>query len=345
MSSQDAPATKSALRLLLVTNMYPVPGFPYYGMFVKEQVESLRERGVQVEVLFMNSLKSPLVYLWGALRLIWKVWFHSRRYDVIQAHHGFATVIARLQWQLPLVATIHEAVAIQKGLEPFVARFGVMYADLPVVVNTINYNEFRDKRAVIQSCGVDLKLFSFMHQSDARKRLGITGDEKVVVFAADPKRLHKRFDLATAAVEILKKKGMKVRLHPMGKLEREDMPVFMSACDALIMPSDYESGPLVVKEALAIGLPVVAVPVGDVPEACLNRKNAYVVPNTPEALAEGLEKALAVPDNERIRQVYRWFDHEYVVDQLYELLLCVAGKNPGKRIVRGNLDHAVESIH
>ena len=43
----------------------------------------------------------------------------------------------------------------------------------------------------------------------------------------------------------------------------DDMPYFMSACDALVFTSMQEGSPNAVKEALACNLPVVSVPVGD----------------------------------------------------------------------------------
>ena len=48
------------MRVLVVTNMYPQPGQPAFGVFVKDQVESLRSLGLEVDVLFMNGGRNKL---------------------------------------------------------------------------------------------------------------------------------------------------------------------------------------------------------------------------------------------------------------------------------------------
>src|SRR3989442_15067534 len=67
----------------------------------------------------------------------------------------------------------------------------------------------------------------------------------------------------------------------------------MNACDVLVFPSAQEGSPNTVKEALACNLPVVSVPVGDVPlrlrgiegcELCADER--------PETIAAALERVL-----------------------------------------------------
>jgi len=329
------------LRILLVTNMYPLPDLPYYGVFVQEQVDSLRKRGAKVEILFINGHRSRLAYLWGLLALIRKVWFGSWRYDLILAHHGYAALIARMQFHLPLVAMIHEAVATQKGLEPFFARFAVLYADLPIVVNQANYLAFGRRRALIQCCGVDLAKFRMQPQTESRANLGIAPNGKVVLFAADPTRRHKRYDLVKGAVSLLIAEGVDVNLQTFGNYSREVMPTVMNAADVLVMASDYESGPLVVKEAVAVGLPVVTVACGEVLEICRDNPTAFVVEQTAVGIAEGLRKALRIPLKERRPRAKAWFDHNHKIDELSAALQIVAGHKNGYNLVYGNSDRIV----
>ena len=43
------------MKVLHITNNYPTKNFPIFGIFVKEQIESLNAEGVSSEVFFMNT--------------------------------------------------------------------------------------------------------------------------------------------------------------------------------------------------------------------------------------------------------------------------------------------------
>ncbi|GAA4720008.1 hypothetical protein GCM10023216_05930 [Isoptericola chiayiensis] len=82
-----------------------------------------------------------------------------------------------------------------------------------------------------------------------------------------------------------------------------DVVTAFHASDALCLPSAYESFGLVYLEALAAGLPVVATPVGVVPEVVIPSTGRMVSP-APESVARGLTEVLELDPTE-VREATR----------------------------------------
>ena len=53
---------REKLKLLYITNMYPSPTRPRYGIFIYDQIQSLVEKGVDAEVWFIDSKSSSFAY-------------------------------------------------------------------------------------------------------------------------------------------------------------------------------------------------------------------------------------------------------------------------------------------
>src|SRR5205807_1513495 len=74
-------------------------------------------------------------------------------------------------------------------------------------------------------------------------------------FPADPARAVKRFDRARLAAG-------DVRLATLGATPPDEVPLWINAANAVLVPSDAEGFGLAVLEALACDVPVLATPVG-----------------------------------------------------------------------------------
>jgi glycosyltransferase involved in cell wall biosynthesis len=95
----------------------------------------------------------------------------------------------------------------------------------------------------------------------------------------------------------------------------------MSACDALLLTSYHEGSPTVVKEALACGLPIVSVDVGDVREQVHGVRGCLVVPRDPEQIAEALRSVFYL-DGRRLElsdTKLRSLDEARAVDKVVEV--------------------------
>ena len=169
---------------------------------------------------------------------------------------------------------------------------------------------------VIIGNGVDLDVFvtpTLEARHGLRHDLGLTDDDRAVVFVGhefDRKGLHPLMAaLATlppyvhlvvvggtpdmVAHERAGTSGMADRVHFVGRVA-DPLP-YLQAADVFALPSAYEAFPLVVLEALACGLPVVATPTGGIPDLIEDGVNGYVVPADPAALAQALLALAAAP--------------------------------------------------
>jgi len=276
------------MRVLFVVTAYPTPAFPGYGAYIEDEVNELRRRGVEVDVLFINGKESTWNYLWAFPRLWWRLL--TTRYDLIHAHYVLAGLVARLQPLLPVVMSYHGA----GEMWGWVGRLCQLLAptfDAVTVTSPEHYRQVGFAPAVTLPCGVDMHLFRPMDQGECRARLGLPADKKLVLFVAEL-RPEKRLDIAQAAVERLKAAGEPVELVIVTARPHEEIPVWMNACDVFVMTSEVEGSPVTLKEAMACNLPVVSVAVADVPALIGGVEGCFLCDRDPVDVAAKLKQSL-----------------------------------------------------
>ncbi|MEM2045969.1 MAG: glycosyltransferase [Candidatus Bathyarchaeia archaeon] len=117
---------------------------------------------------------------------------------------------------------------------------------------------------------------------------------------------------------------------------RRDIPELMNAADAYVLSSAWEGMPMVLLEAHASGLPVVATDVGGNREVVIDGVTGFLVPpKDPEALAQAMLRLIELPEEKRQRMteaarrhILANFSLDRVVDQweaLYRELLAKKG--------------------
>jgi teichuronic acid biosynthesis glycosyltransferase TuaC len=271
------------MKVLIVTHMYPTARNPENGTFVEQQVESLRREGIDMDVLHVDVTRSKWLYPWTFVPFQKRVL--TRRYDLVHAHYVFAGVVARSQFRSPMIVTHHGDEAFFTW-QAHLCRLLSRMVDKSIVVTEEIKKSIGLESSVVIPCGVDFDIFKPIDKRSAREQLGLPGDKKLVLFVGRYPEWRKRFDIVKDAVAQLKAKGMDLELIVAYKETYERVPVFMSACDVMVLPSEREGSPQVVKEAMACNLPVISVDVGDVPDILAGVKNCYVSPRDPASVAE-----------------------------------------------------------
>jgi glycosyltransferase involved in cell wall biosynthesis len=93
--------------------------------------------------------------------------------------------------------------------------------------------------------------------------------------------------------QLARELGIADRVHFLGR--RDDVAPIVRSCDVMVLPSRDEGLPLAILEALGCGRPVIATPVGGVPEAVTDEVGILVRPDDPEALAAALTSLFLDP--------------------------------------------------
>ena len=89
--------------------------------------------------------------------------------------------------------------------------------------------------------------------------------------------------------------GVASRVHFLGSVSHEVLPVLLSAADAMVLPSEREGLANAWIEALACGAPLVIPPVGGAPEVVDCPAAGRLAERTPAAIAEAMADLLSAP--------------------------------------------------
>jgi len=157
-----------------------------------------------------------------------------------------------------------------------------------------------------------------MPQEEARRRLGLPLDRRLVLFAGIV-RPEKRLDVIEAAVRILRDEDEDVELVVATGESHERIPLYMNACDVFALASDYEGSPVVIKEAMACNLPIVSVDVGDVAQVIAGTEGCYVCRREPADMARMLGLALGRGQRTDGRRVIQHLGLNATLDNLLRI--------------------------
>ena len=172
--------------------------------------------------------------------------------------------------------------------------------------------------ADIVPCGVDMSLFTPVDRTVARGLLGLPNEAPLVLFAG-MRRPEKRFDLVQAAMSRLVSSRPDAQLVVAEAEAHDRMPLFLSACDALVLASQAEGSPMVVKEAMFCNLPIVSVDVGDVAEMIHNTEGCYLSGSSADELAAQLAHALDFGRRTKGRETVLHLSLEAVAERLDDI--------------------------
>jgi teichuronic acid biosynthesis glycosyltransferase TuaC len=265
-------------------------------------------------------------------------------FDLIHAHtvypDGLAAVMLGRARQRPTVVTVHGGDVNIHLRQPLVKRLGrraLSNADRVIAVSSslqralVEEHGLEPERITVLPNGVDVTRFAPVPRAEAEARLGLHNTAPRILYVgaiADSKGIA---HLLIAIHRLRHEWSCPVQLTLIGQGEYEptaralageldiadavafagrspndEIPVWMSACDVVVLPSLSEGFGVVLVEAMACGKPVVATACGGPEDIVTSETGILVPPADDAALAKALLEVLRDEHRfapERIRQL------------------------------------------
>jgi len=281
------------VRVLVVTNFMPDAAAPQRGRWVRDQVDEVRRRGVEVDLFEFARGRNEYLPATRRLRSL----LRRERFDLVHAHYGLAGWVARLAGAKPLIVTFH-GTDVRHHLVGHLSRRLAWRLDLVAGVSRALF-EAEDGRpglpavpgSAVLPCGPDLRRFEPIPRERARRELGLDPGGRYLFFPANPSRPEKRHD---RAAEVAAACG--ADLLTGGSIEPEEMPLWLNAANAVLVTSDYEGFGMAAVEALACEVPVLSTDVGIAPYALRGIDGCLCAPFDATAWATVARRHLDAPD-------------------------------------------------
>lgn len=192
--------------------------------------------------------------------------------------------------------------------------------------------------------GVDLQRFRPGDRAAARSRLGLTGPTVLSVGnLLELKGHHLLIEalpdlpgvtaliagegpLRASLERLARDRGVADRVRLPGNLPQEELIACYNAADLLLLASSREGMPNVVLESLACGTPVVATPVGGIPELIDTEASGRLLPERSAAAIAATVRALlaAPPDRDRVAAQGARFSWVPTIEGLRRVILETA---------------------
>ncbi len=299
------------------------------GREIRKGVEVFRPRAIVFPRNFLFPFLGLSFYL--ALRRCVNQLEKDFPFDLIHAHtvypDGFAAAMLGRAFGRPTVITLHGGDVTLYLKRPVVGRMGLWalsQANRIIAVSKTLRTEVVDEHGgdTRQMCvipnGVDVTRFAPMAQAEARDRVGLTNQVPRILYVGGIER-SKGIDYLLKAVGELRRyaqRSLEVVMvgdgtyrQPAKKLATElgideavafagkrlntEVPLWINACDLLVLPSLSEGFGVVLVEAMACGKPVVATRCGGPEDIVTPETGILVPPGDYLALAEALLEVLS----------------------------------------------------
>jgi glycosyltransferase involved in cell wall biosynthesis len=309
------------VKVLHITNNYPTKSHPIFGIFVKEQIESLTSHGIKSDVFFINGRENGKNAYFSGLRDLRRK-LRNNDYDILHCHHVFSAVLLMLtfRWyQSKRIVSYQNPPKKEGGI--FLFTIIKLFFNGVILKNT----KSNKKNIFYLPNGTNTDFFKEYSREESIRKLNLDENRNYIIFmdSNKEKRSQKRVDRFDKVIDILLKDENPFNIVPLKltNTKRNLMPYYLSASSLHIITSDFEGSPNSVKECISCNTPVVSTPVGNIDDLIGNIKGCYISQSfNCEELAELVIKSL---NHKNFSSREKLFDKKLDIKSVAEKLLKI----------------------
>lgn len=322
--------------------LHVIPRAPGGGTsgFTQRQIDQLCESGIDGRVVFFSGseiLAMPCMIPKEIIEIRQEI--RTFKPNIIHAHWGsllaFVTAIASTGL-VPYVITFRGSdinpVPSEPRLFGWVRFICSQLAALGAAANIFVSDELQKKlwfrRGTLRTIpdGTDITLFRPLDRNQCRQILRWEQEDQVILFHEGGRPKVKRRDLAEAAIIEARRHLRSCRLEVLGSnVPHDQVPILLNASDCLLVTSDYEGSPNIVREALACSTPIVSVPVGDIRKWLKGIEGTKIVSRDPVEIGSALAEVITNRIRPSASMLTMQFSMESTIRSILEIYNQVLG--------------------
>ena len=286
---------------------------PQLSPFVKEQAESLMEQGLSVD-FFLIKGKGLFGYLRNYFLLIKKI--KREEYDLIHAHYGLSGLLATMQFYVPVIITFHGS-DVNMDKNYIFSRIASRLSTTNIFVHQSLQKKLKIYKNPINiiPCGYNNNRFFPLSKDKAREVLKWKKSKHYIVFSSSFDNKIKNVQLAKLAISNINN----CKLIELEGYEKEQINLILNASDLLLVTSLSETGPIIVKEALACNCPIISTNVGDVQKLIRNVNNCYISSYNPEDIKKRINQVFRNNKRTNGQQIIKNFNLENIAYKIIDV--------------------------
>lgn len=284
-----------------VLHILPFSDAPNSMIFSKRQIASLSDHGFECEIFYLKARFNPIQLIQQVLEL--RRHIALSKFDLVHCHYGTITSFISLLGasSIPFVVTFHgsdvnganDISKLRSSLGVFLSKFTSRFTSSNIVSNEslkIKLPVSAQRKSTVVPMGINIHVFKPIDRSACRKKLNWKDDEFVVLFNAN-NPIVKRLDIALDVKQRLESMHSDIRFEILsGHVDSDLIPTLLNAVNCVLVCSDSEGSPTIVKEALACNTSVVSNDVGDVKTRITGVTGCYLCEQNPEAYVASILK-------------------------------------------------------